>query len=30
LKERLLAEKYGMDRWNLEGKNIPGGEGEPS
>jgi lipoate-protein ligase A len=30
LKEQLLAGKYGTDRWNLEGKSTPGGEGEPS
>jgi lipoate-protein ligase A len=30
LKERLLAEKYGTDRWNLDGKNTSDGEGEPS
>jgi lipoate-protein ligase A len=26
LKQELLAEKYGTDRWNLEGKSIPGGD----
>jgi len=30
LKERLLAKKYGTDRWNLEGKNTPDGQGGPS
>jgi lipoate-protein ligase A len=29
LKERLLDEKYGTDRWNLEGKSTPDGQGEP-
>ena len=30
LKRKLLDEKYGTDRWNLEGKNTPDGQGEPS
>jgi lipoate-protein ligase A len=29
LKRKLLDEKYGTDRWNLEGKNTPDGQGEP-
>jgi lipoate-protein ligase A len=30
LKERLLAEKYGTDRWNLEGKGDPGEDADPA
>lgn len=30
LKRKLLDEKYGTDRWNLEGKNTHDGQGEPS
>jgi lipoate-protein ligase A len=26
LKERLLSEKYGTERWNLEGRADPGAE----
>jgi lipoate-protein ligase A len=29
LKRKLLDEKYGTDRWNLEGKSTPDGQGEP-
>ena len=28
LKRKLLDEKYGTDRWNLEGKSTPDGQGE--
>ena len=30
LKERLVAEKYGRDRWNLEGKADPGEDAAPA
>jgi len=30
LKERLIAEKYGRDRWNLEGKTDPGEDAAPA